>query len=123
MRAASDCVVPVSLELGGKSRSIVFPDANEDWVVDGITPRCASRGRQSCTAGSRLFLHRGIFNTFSVASFCGWSLPPVAWLYQEKSLNHEQRDLFRCWVNAIGAVSRALPVYARWPRSHGQKII
>jgi hypothetical protein len=29
-------IVPVSLELGGKSPSIVFPDANEDWVIDGI---------------------------------------------------------------------------------------
>ena len=36
MRAASDRIVPVSFELGGKSPSIVFPDANEDWVVDGI---------------------------------------------------------------------------------------
>src|ERR1051326_8790239 len=36
MRAAADRIVPVSLELGGKSPSIVFPDANEDWVVDGI---------------------------------------------------------------------------------------
>src|ERR1700745_1289730 len=31
MRAASDRVVPVSLELGGKSPSIVFPDADEGW--------------------------------------------------------------------------------------------
>src|SRR5262249_28858784 len=36
MRAASDRIAPVSLELGGKSPSIVFPDANEDWVIDGI---------------------------------------------------------------------------------------
>src|SRR6201982_3204348 len=31
MRAASDRIVPVSLELGGKSPSIVFPDADEGW--------------------------------------------------------------------------------------------
>src|SRR6202035_4700725 len=35
MRAAADRIVPVSLELGGKSPSIVYPDADEDWVVDG----------------------------------------------------------------------------------------
>jgi acyl-CoA reductase-like NAD-dependent aldehyde dehydrogenase len=28
------------------------------------SPRCASRGSQSCTAGSRLFLHRDIFDNF-----------------------------------------------------------
>src|SRR6184192_2980219 len=65
MRAASDRIVPVSLELGGKSPSIVFPDANEDWVVDGIIAAMRfTRQSQSCTAGSRLFLHADIFDNF-----------------------------------------------------------
>jgi acyl-CoA reductase-like NAD-dependent aldehyde dehydrogenase len=65
MRAAADRIVPVSLELGGKSPSIVFPDANEDWVVDGIIAAMRfTRQSQSCTAGSRLFLHRDIFDSF-----------------------------------------------------------
>src|SRR5215471_10403396 len=34
MRSAAERIVPVSLELGGKSPSIVYPDAEEDWVVD-----------------------------------------------------------------------------------------
>jgi acyl-CoA reductase-like NAD-dependent aldehyde dehydrogenase len=65
MRAAADRIVPISLELGGKSPSIVFPDANEDWVLDGIVAAMRfSRQSQSCTAGSRLFLHRDIFDNF-----------------------------------------------------------
>ncbi|HXD45156.1 MAG TPA: aldehyde dehydrogenase family protein [Pseudolabrys sp.] len=65
MRAASDRIVPVSLELGGKSPSIVFPDALDDWVVDGIVASMRfTRQSQSCTAGSRLFLHRDIFDSF-----------------------------------------------------------
>jgi len=65
MRAASERIVPVSLELGGKSPSIVFPDANEEWVVDGtIAAIRFTRQSQSCTAGSRLFLHRDIFDGF-----------------------------------------------------------
>jgi acyl-CoA reductase-like NAD-dependent aldehyde dehydrogenase len=65
MRAAADRIVPVSLELGGKSPSIVFPDANEDWAVDGIIAAMRfTRQSQSCTAGSRLFLHRDIFDLF-----------------------------------------------------------
>ncbi|MGH6815308.1 MAG: aldehyde dehydrogenase family protein [Hyphomicrobiaceae bacterium] len=65
MRAASERIVPVSLELGGKSPSIVFPDANEDWVVDGIIAAMRfTRQSQSCTAGSRLFLHSTIFDPF-----------------------------------------------------------
>ena len=41
MRAAAERIVPVSLELGGKSPSIVYPDCDEDWVVDGIIARDA----------------------------------------------------------------------------------
>jgi betaine-aldehyde dehydrogenase len=65
MRAASERIVPVSLELGGKSPSVVFSDANEQWVVDGIIAAMRfTRQSQSCTAGSRLFLHRAIFDSF-----------------------------------------------------------
>jgi len=65
MRAAAERIVPVSLELGGKSPSIVYPDAGEDWVVDGIIAAMRfTRQSQSCTAGSRLFLHADIFDSF-----------------------------------------------------------
>src|SRR5277367_150556 len=65
MRAAADRIVPVSLELGGKSPSIVFADADEDWAVDGIIASMRfTRQSQSCTAGSRLFLHEDIFDSF-----------------------------------------------------------
>jgi acyl-CoA reductase-like NAD-dependent aldehyde dehydrogenase len=65
MRAAAERIVPVSLELGGKSPSIVYPDADEDWAVDGIIAAMRfTRQSQSCTAGSRLFLHEDIFDSF-----------------------------------------------------------
>ena len=65
MHAAAERIVPVSLELGGKSPAIVFPDADEDWVVDGVIAGMRfTRQGQSCTAGSRLFLHRRIFDSF-----------------------------------------------------------
>jgi acyl-CoA reductase-like NAD-dependent aldehyde dehydrogenase len=65
MRSAAERIVPVSLELGGKSPSIVYPDAEEDWVVDGVIAGMRfTRQSQSCTAGSRLFLHADIFDSF-----------------------------------------------------------
>ena len=65
MRAAADRIVPVSLELGGKSPSIVYSDCDEDWVVDGIVGAMRfTRQSQSCTAGSRMFLHADIFDSF-----------------------------------------------------------
>lgn len=51
----------MSLELGGKNPSIVFPDAVDDELIDGLllASRFTRQG-QSCTAGSRLFLHEDI---------------------------------------------------------------
>jgi betaine-aldehyde dehydrogenase len=66
MQKASDRVVPVSLELGGKNPQIVFPDADEDWVVDGVVAGMRFfRQGQSCTAGSRLFVHRSVVESFT----------------------------------------------------------
>jgi betaine-aldehyde dehydrogenase len=65
MHAAAERIAPVSLELGGKSPSIVYPDADKDWVVDGVIAGMRfPRQSQSCTAGSRLFLHTDIFESF-----------------------------------------------------------
>jgi acyl-CoA reductase-like NAD-dependent aldehyde dehydrogenase len=69
MHAAAERIVPVSLELGGKSPSIVYPDvlddASDDWAIDGVMASMRfTRQSQSCTAGSRLFLHRSIHDAF-----------------------------------------------------------
>lgn len=65
MRAAAEKIAPVSLELGGKSPNIVFPDVDEDWVVEGaIAAARFNRQSQSCTTGSRLFVHKKIFDSF-----------------------------------------------------------
>src|SRR6266581_3099868 len=71
MRAASDRIVPVSLELGGKSPSIVFPDSDDDRTAEGVIAGMRfTRQGQSCTAGSRLFLHESIVDSF-LAKLCG----------------------------------------------------
>ena len=65
MATAADRIVPVTLELGGKSPQIVFPDANDDHVVQSVINGMRfTRQGQSCTAGSRLYLHASIFDAF-----------------------------------------------------------
>ena len=65
LRAAADRIVPVSLELGGKSPQIVFPDADDEPTVDGVIAGMRfTRQGQSCTAGSRLFVHERIADGF-----------------------------------------------------------
>ena len=59
--SAGGRLVHVSLELGGKNPSIVFPGEITDELIEGLllSTRVHRQG-QSCTAGSRLFLHRDI---------------------------------------------------------------
>ncbi len=65
LAGGADRIVPVSLELGGKSPAIVCDDADEDWVVQGVASAMRfTRQSQSCTAGSRLFLHQSIYDKF-----------------------------------------------------------
>ena len=65
MHAAAERIVPVSLELGGKSPAIVFPDSDDDVTVAGVVAGMRfTRQGQSCTAGSRLFLHESIHDSF-----------------------------------------------------------
>ena len=65
MHAAADRIVPVSLELGGKSPAMVFPDSDDDATADGVISGMRfTRQGQSCTAGSRLFVHQSIYDSF-----------------------------------------------------------
>ncbi len=65
MHAAADRIVPVSLELGGKSPALVYPDSDDEATVEGVIAGMRfTRQGQSCTAGSRLFLHRSIHDSF-----------------------------------------------------------
>ncbi len=64
-RAGADRLVPVSLELGGKSPNIVFPDVgNLDAVVDDALFAAMYCNGQSCLAGTRLFVHDDIYAAF-----------------------------------------------------------
>ncbi|EKS6740449.1 aldehyde dehydrogenase [Enterobacter ludwigii] len=64
-KAGAERLIPVSLELGGKSPNIVFPDINDiDAVVDNVTFAAIHNNGQSCLAGTRLFVHSDIYDIF-----------------------------------------------------------
>jgi aldehyde dehydrogenase (NAD+) len=54
----------VSLELGGKSPDIVFDDADLDVAVPGAAMAVFANSGQICSAGTRLFVQRGIYDEF-----------------------------------------------------------
>jgi aldehyde dehydrogenase (NAD+) len=57
-RMAAENVVPVVMELGGKSPNIVFADADLDLTVQGVTNAIFQNAGQTCSAGSRLLVER-----------------------------------------------------------------
>ena len=61
-RNATDTLKRVSLELGGKSPVVVLPDADLKMVVGGAAQAIFFNSGQVCTAGSRLFAHRKVFD-------------------------------------------------------------
>ena len=52
----------VSLELGGKSPVLIFPDANLKAAIPGAANAIFSNAGQTCTAGSRLYAHHSVFD-------------------------------------------------------------
>lgn len=61
-KAAMDNMTRISLELGGKSPVIVFEDADPDAVIGGAANAIFFNHGQVCTAGSRLYVHKSLFD-------------------------------------------------------------
>jgi acyl-CoA reductase-like NAD-dependent aldehyde dehydrogenase len=57
-KMAADNVVPVVMELGGKSPNIVFADADLDLAAQGVANAIFQNAGQTCSAGSRLLVER-----------------------------------------------------------------
>ncbi len=58
--AAAQKIMPVALELGGKSPHIVFADADVEAAAEAVAGGIFEGSGQSCVAGSRLFVQREI---------------------------------------------------------------
>ena len=59
---AAKTMKPVTLELGGKSPNIVFPDASLPKAIEGITLGALFNQGEVCTCGSRALVHEDIYD-------------------------------------------------------------
>ncbi|SDU15245.1 aldehyde dehydrogenase [Stappia sp. ES.058] len=59
-RVAGERIVPVALELGGKSPHVVFADADLDHAVAAVAAGIFGSSGQSCVAGSRLLVEESV---------------------------------------------------------------
>ena len=62
VRAATGNLKKVTLELGGKSPNVIFADANIQEAIAGAAFGIFFNMGQCCTAGSRLFVERSVFD-------------------------------------------------------------
>src|SRR5579871_5045864 len=62
VQAAAGNLKKVTLELGGKSPAIVFPDAKIDQAIQGTSSAIFFNHGQCCCAGSRLYIHEKVFD-------------------------------------------------------------
>ena len=62
VQAAAGNLKRVSLELGGKSPVLVFPDADLEKAIPGAAMGIFGNAGQVCVAGSRLYVHKDIFD-------------------------------------------------------------
>jgi betaine-aldehyde dehydrogenase len=70
-KLAAEKLMPVSLELGGKSPTIVCADADLDVAVAGVLYGIFSSSGESCIAGSRCFVHASRYDEFKVRLVAG----------------------------------------------------
>ncbi len=61
--AAARNIVPVTLELGGKSPQVVFDDADLDAALPFLVNAGVQNAGQTCSASSRILVQRGVYDT------------------------------------------------------------
>ncbi|MBY6344693.1 aldehyde dehydrogenase [Providencia rettgeri] len=62
--SAAERLISTSLELGGKSPTVVLEDADLDLAVNGVIYGIFSSAGQACIAGARLFVHANVYDAF-----------------------------------------------------------
>lgn len=60
-KAAADRIVPVTLELGGKSPDIIFEDAKLEVAIPKVLLGFTLNSGQVCTSGTRVIVQRSIY--------------------------------------------------------------
>jgi betaine-aldehyde dehydrogenase len=70
-RIGAEKLMPTSLELGGKSPTIVCADADLDHAVAGVLYGIFSSSGESCIAGSRAFVHASVYGEFKSRLLAG----------------------------------------------------
>jgi len=113
--AAAKRHCPVTLELGGKSPQLVFDDADLDAALPVVVNAIIQNAGQTCSAGSRLLVQRGIYEPLLERLAERFSAlragPPALELEMGPLVNQTQYDLVQGFIQQ--AEEAGIPVMAR----------
>lgn len=109
--AAARRLIPSTLELGGKSANIFFPDAPWEKAIEGVQIGILANQGQVCCAGSRAFVHEDIYDRFLEDAICAFDkvkvgLPWDADTQMGTQINGQQLEKILGYVE-IGRVEGA----------------
>ena len=90
--AAAKKLIPATLELGGKSANIFFPDCRWEQAIDGLQLGILFNQGQVCCAGSRIFVHEAIYDKFCEAAKEAFSKIKVGMPWEEDTQMGAQID-------------------------------
>ncbi len=101
--AASKRLVPSTLELGGKSANIFFPDAPWEKAIEGLQLGILLNQGQVCCAGSRAFIHEDIYDAFVEEAAKAFSAVKVGLPWEEETqmgsqINERQLEKILAYV-------------------------
>jgi len=101
--AASKRIIPSTLELGGKSANIIFPDAPWEKAMEGLQLGILFNQGQVCCAGSRVLVHEDIYDKFVAEAVKAFSavkvgLPWEAGVQMGAQVNESQLEKILAYV-------------------------
>ncbi len=85
-QAAAQKLIPATLELGGKSANIFFPDCQWDMAMEGLQLGILFNQGQVCSAGSRVFVHEDIYDAFVEEAVKRFNAIPVGMPWEKTTV-------------------------------------
>jgi len=105
--AAAENIVPVTLELGGKSPQLVFADADLDRALPFLVNAGIQNAGQTCSASSRILVHRSIHDEVLARMAARYSAlrvgPAIADLDVGPMVSERQREIVGGFLDDIGS--------------------
>jgi len=125
MQDGAPFVKPFCFELGGKSAHLIFPDSDLEKATNVICGQLLNAG-QSCTFGSRIFIHHSVYDEFKNLLIRALDQIVVGDPQDEKTtmgplINQQSRERILAMVDRALSSDRAKLVVGGEPPKLGQR--